>query len=57
LRGFDISQQDFAERIGTTQAYLSKVERGRVELGAEILLRIAREYSKSMEWLLTGRNY
>jgi len=25
-----------------------------VEIGAEILLRISREFGKSIEWLLTG---
>lgn len=57
LRGFDVSQQDLAERIGTRQAYLSKIERGKVEVGAEILLRIGREYGRSIEWLLTGRDF
>jgi len=30
------------------------VERGKVEIGAEILLRISREFGKTIEWLLTG---
>jgi hypothetical protein len=34
--------------------YLSTMERGKVEVGAEILLRISREFGKSIEWLLTG---
>jgi hypothetical protein len=29
------------------------MERGRVEIGAEILLRIGWEFGKSLEWLLT----
>jgi transcriptional regulator with XRE-family HTH domain len=57
LRGFDVNQQELAERIGTSQAYLSKIERGKVEIGAEILLRIARKYDRTMEWLLTGRDF
>ena len=28
--------------------------KGKVEVGAEILLRIAREFGKTIEWLLTG---
>ena len=36
------------------QNYLSTMERGKVEIGAEILLRISREFAKSVEWLLTG---
>ncbi len=33
---------------------LSTMEHGKVEIGAEILLRISREFGKSIEWLLTG---
>ena len=54
LRGFDITQHEFAERIGISQSYLSTVERGQVEAGVEVLLAISREFKKSLEWLLTG---
>jgi transcriptional regulator with XRE-family HTH domain len=54
LRGFDITQDEFAQRIGISQSYLSTVERGNVEAGAEVLLAISREVKKSLEWLLTG---
>jgi XRE family transcriptional regulator, fatty acid utilization regulator len=54
LRGFDITQAEFAQRIGISQSYLSTVERGHVEAGAEVLLAISREAKKSLEWLLTG---
>ena len=54
LRGFDITQADFASRIGVSQSYLSAVERGRNEVGAEVLLAISWEFDKSLEWLLTG---
>ena len=53
-RGFDMTQEEFAERIGISQNYLSVMERGKVEIGAEILLRISREFVKSVEWLMTG---
>jgi len=56
LRGFDMTQQEFADRIGVSQAYLSNVEHGKVEVGAAILLRIAHEFGKTMEWLLTGED-
>jgi transcriptional regulator with XRE-family HTH domain len=46
---------EFAVRIGISQNYLSTMEHGKVEIGAEILLRISREFDKSLEWLLTGR--
>jgi len=54
LRGFDLTQEEFAQRIGISQNYLSTMERGKVQIGSEILLRISREFGKSIEWLLTG---
>ena len=56
LRGFDMTQEEFARRIGISQNYLSTVEHGKVEVGAEILLRIACEFGKTIEWLLTGED-
>jgi transcriptional regulator with XRE-family HTH domain len=55
LRGFDMTQDEFARRIGVSQGYLSFIERGEKEIGAEILLRISREFRKSLEWILTGQ--
>jgi transcriptional regulator with XRE-family HTH domain len=49
-----MTQEEFAQRVGVSQNYLSTMEHGKVEIGAEILLRISREYGKSLEWLLTG---
>jgi transcriptional regulator with XRE-family HTH domain len=49
-----MTQAEFAERIGISQNYLSTMGRGKVEIGAEILLRISWEFVKSVEWLLTG---
>ena len=54
MRGFDMSQAEFANRIGISQNYLSMMERGKVEIGAEILLRISREFETSVERLLIG---
>jgi transcriptional regulator with XRE-family HTH domain len=54
LRGFYITQEELATRIGVSQGHLSYMERGEKEIGAEILLRISREFGKSLEWLLTG---
>jgi transcriptional regulator with XRE-family HTH domain len=54
LRGFDMTQAEFASRIGVSQSFLSAVEHGRNEAGAGILLAISREFGKSIEWLLTG---
>jgi transcriptional regulator with XRE-family HTH domain len=54
LRGFDMTQVEFARRIGVTQGYFSLLERGAVEAGAAVLLTISREFGKSVDWLLTG---
>jgi transcriptional regulator with XRE-family HTH domain len=54
LRGFDMTQAEFARRIGVTQGHLSSLERGHKEAGAAVLLAISREFGKSVDWLLTG---
>ena len=49
-----MTQADFAARIGVSQSYLSAMEHGRNEAGAEVLLAISQEFDRSLEWLLTG---
>lgn len=56
LRGFDTTQGQFAHRIGVSQGYLSYIERGAKVIGAETLLTISREFGRSLEWLLTGKD-
>ena len=56
LRSLDMTQEEFVHRIGISQNYPSTVERGKVEVGAEILLRIALEFGRTIEWLLTGED-
>lgn len=55
LRGFYMRQEELARRIGVSQGHLSRIERGEKEIGAQILLNIARAFGKSIEWLLTGK--
>jgi len=57
LRGFDRTQTEFAQEIGVTQGYLSSAERGKREIGPVILLRISRQCCKSVDWLLTGKEF
>jgi transcriptional regulator with XRE-family HTH domain len=54
LRGFEMTQVDFARRIGVTQGYLSALENGEKEPGSAVLLAIRQEFGKSTDWLLTG---
>jgi transcriptional regulator with XRE-family HTH domain len=56
LRGFEIVQAQFARELGISQGQLSRYEKGRSEIGAEILLRLARKSGKTIEWLLTGKD-
>ena len=56
LRGFDANQAQFAREIGISQAQLSRYEKGKSEVGAEVLLRISRKFRKSIEWVLTGED-
>jgi len=56
LRGFDINQSQFAHELGVSQGQLSRYEQGSSEIGAEVLLRLARKSGKTVEWLLTGKD-
>ena len=56
VRGFDTNQAQFALELGVSQGQLSKYEQGRGEIGATVLLRLARRSGKTIEWLLTGRD-
>ena len=55
LRGFDRHQAEFARQIGISQGQLSRYEKGKSEISAEVLLRISQSFDKSIEWVLTGK--
>ena len=52
-RGFEVNQSQLAEELGISQGQLSRYEKGTSEIGAEVLLRLARKSGKSIEWCLT----
>ena len=54
LRGFEMTQSEFARRIGVAQSHLSNLERGEKEPCAAVLLALKREFGVSIDWLLTG---
>lgn len=56
LRGFDTRQADFARHFGISQGQLSRYEKGKSEIGAEVLLRISRHCGRTIEWILTGED-
>jgi DNA-binding XRE family transcriptional regulator len=57
LRGFDMTQAEFARGVPVAQSYLSALERGEKEPGAAVLLAISKEFGKSVDWLLTGKAF
>jgi transcriptional regulator with XRE-family HTH domain len=54
VRGFDITQEEFAKKLGISQSQLSKYERGTVAPPADVLIRIKEQVRVSIDWLLTG---
>jgi transcriptional regulator with XRE-family HTH domain len=54
IRGFESNQEQFARELRVSQGQLSRYEKGRSEIGATVLLRLARKSGKTIEWLLTG---
>jgi transcriptional regulator with XRE-family HTH domain len=56
LRGFETNQAQFARELAVSQGQLSKYEQGSSEIGAAVLLRLARKSGKTIEWLLTGKD-
>jgi transcriptional regulator with XRE-family HTH domain len=56
LRGFEVRQATLARDLGVSQAQLSRYEKGKSEIGGEVLLRISRRFGKSMEWVLKGED-
>lgn len=54
LRGFDLTQEEFARELGTSQSQLSKYERGAAAPTADILFFVKKRFRVSIDWLLTG---
>lgn len=50
-----ITQVDAAERLGLKQPYLNRYEAGVVEPPLGAVIRLAKIYSVSIDWLLTGK--
>ena len=56
LRGFEMNQAELARQLGISQGQVSRYEKGKSEIGPQVLLRISQTFGKSVEWLLTGLN-
>ena len=54
LRGFDLTQEEFARQLEISQSQLSKYERGVAAPPADILFLVKQRFQVSIDWLLTG---
>ncbi len=54
LRGFHLTQEEFAKELGVSQSQLSKYERGVASPPADILFLVKKRFRVSVDWLLTG---
>jgi len=54
IRGFDLTQGEFAKILGISQAQLSKYELGQSTPTVEILIKLKKFSGRSIDWILTG---
>jgi predicted transcriptional regulator len=47
---YNLSQTQLARKIGTTQAVISRIENGTVNIGIDFLEKIARAFNKKVEF-------
>ena len=50
----NITQQQVADKLGTSQAYVNSILTGRNTIGRQTASRLAAAYGLSAAWLLTG---
>jgi DNA-binding transcriptional regulator YiaG len=53
MRG-QITQEEFAGSLGISQAQLSKYELGQSAVPLGILIKLAKKYGGTADWILTG---
>ena len=46
---YNLSQTELAKKIGTTQAVISRVENGTVNVGIDFLAKVAKAFDKKIE--------
>lgn len=51
----DLNQAQFAEKLGLTQGFISKVEKNNTQLTVDHLILIENIFSVDLDWLLTGK--
>lgn len=53
-KDLDLSQEDFAGRLGITGSGLSNIENGKRNVTEQMILAICREFNVNEDWLRTG---
>ena len=56
IRGFDLNQGEFAQRLNISQAQLSKYEHGQNLPTIEMLLKLQDLSGRSIDWILKGQD-
>jgi transcriptional regulator with XRE-family HTH domain len=56
IRGFDLTQAEFARMLGIGQSQLSKYELGQSAPTMQILLKLKAYSGRSVDWILTGKS-
>jgi transcriptional regulator with XRE-family HTH domain len=56
IRGFDLTQGEFAKSFGIGQAQLSKYELGLSAPTVEFLLKLRAYSGRSVDWILSGES-
>jgi transcriptional regulator with XRE-family HTH domain len=54
IRGFDLTQAEFAKILDIGQTQLSRYEIGRILPPTEVLWKLRAYSGKSIDWILTG---
>jgi transcriptional regulator with XRE-family HTH domain len=50
-----LNQKDFAEKLGTTQANISRYEKGELDLKTDMQRKLAEHFGVNIHWLVTGQ--
>lgn len=54
IRGFDLSQKEFASKLGVSQSTVSKLEKGSILPSPHILILLSEISGKTTDWILKG---
>ena len=54
LRGFELTQGEFAEILAIGQSMVSKLERGELLPSVEMLIRMRIHFGRSLDWIIFG---